>query len=1706
MISLTFCYELWPRRVAARLAFPLVALALFVTLFVASCGGGAAPEPEPELAERAAHAAIGQCTRDPVLLRTPFLGTCAVDSDCPCGSYCDDALHTCGFRCMVPPASPDEACAAGTQCDDTGRCAGPTTGAPARAPVLSTSPTVLALAPAGASTVPVTVRLALYDLASSDPSFARAAATVVRVLAPSGLQVSCDAATYGDSCELTSWTFTWDGARHNASRTVWARTLADNATADGELLLRIDELDAELRLPAGSSAAPSLEGEYAGLATAATVTGGVPVTVQVAGAWLLVRDPTRALSLDGAFALDALTAGNQLGTGRKLTYLRPVTAAVDAGAVVGEVVAEGPLVFTTSTGRLSAGFRVSLPGAAPQSWVLDLSRVGAHVAECDAARPCGAGSQCVSELGSCVPQGAWTSPTTPVGNAFEDPRSSEVWTAVAPLFGTGHQLPAPGSLAAPAFATTGADFLEALLCTTDAAETSAGRLGPSAMAYGADASVSGDLRCVRAGAPLQSGQTPTTTPLGTSTAVGLGSYRDRNSSSSAVSSALLGTCLLDLARAPSTSFAANYAVTVGTCANPARFLPALRLLATGELEKSTTTTGARQRGLLVRLVQQWSQLHGFLASAGLSEREYDDAVAAGPSEARQELVSLLDVLDTGWGALLDRRVTPMLAAAATWGPTTTSSVGDYREAKRPVVYWPFNGLSDRSRPPQRDVVRGVDLVPIAASSKVGCQIRTDRDVISGDFSCPGFRATLPASAPSLAGGGDLSVALAVDVSSAEFPAYFGGTLFQTETLAAVASPLGHDATPTLALAHPTAGGGIEWVAFDWVYGLSKANFVIVRDTGAMTYTLTVHRPQDTVQPTQVFTQRYYAPVSGTLPQVSPRTVRLGGGQWPNPSAYSGMMDDFAIFDSALSRREALRFVISRGLAANLRTAWPVDITVAVQLSHDHLHTVAAAILEGQVSYLGVVERLAKDLVKEGQRACAGEDLVASAALAQGVARVGRSLRQSQLLEALVAADSSARSSKARQALAARRGAVARALGDLGRCTQPYGLARDEVPLYFGDQSGEVTAFFAASDHLLTLAEQRVGLAQQALNAVRADWDAARQSLIQEQLNDDVRGVRVGELERQYGDRLKRLCGISEITAAQLVQQVRDGSFVLERCFLAPTTACQSAETPIMDADPTCYRGELGAQLMNARASFHAQRAAYHAYQAAMGNAEAAERLCVYKEMDFYGCSAVDRHQLSGVSCPAGHQGTQQLVESFVAYLDEQDRQGQILGAVMSAVTSVVGLVASGGTFGAFAAAAGRSLGVLRPVMEGTVETRKRRHAALLQLRAEESEIRTCWTAAEQYQRAIAAAESSSSEAAANMEAAVIHYGNAVAEAREAVLEGPIAIERELTRPSLPLAFHYWLPEAQASYRAAMDSARRYVYLALRATEYDLQQTFGGLPPEPGDVNAQPSRAAVAGAFRPATLVQQLQLLRAATDARRVDGARPSEDHLVLQVGRDLLGLGEDVVDLGPHLASRVRPVYSSRGTYLGQGLRFSLVAKNGASAPVWRCAERLWRANVGRAGAVSGSLHVKLLKQTTFGGRDCASDELRVSTLRPEHNLLVAGGESGSSIEQPRHTAAHIDTVDLNVLGNYESFQFADDFANGASTELAGQGLFGDYVLLFLEPDLTAGLSLEAMSELLVRFDYLSVDNTPALPAARASGSPAPALVVEPGAAPIIVD
>ena len=52
-------------------------------------------------------------------------------------------------------------------------------------------------------------------------------------------------------------------------------------------------------------------------------------------------------------------------------------------------------------------------------------------------------------------------------------------------------------------------------------------------------------------------------------------------------------------------------------------------------------------------------------------------------------------------------------------------------------------------------------------------------------------------------------------------------------------------------------------------------------------------------------------------------------------------------------------------------------------------------------------------------------------------------------------------------------------------------------------------------------------------------------------------------------------------------------------------------------------------------------------------------------------------------------------------------------------------------------------------------------------------------------------------------------------------------------------------------------------------------------------------------------------------------------------------------------------------------------------------------------------------------------------------------------------------------------------YQDGASEELAGRGLYGNYILLFPQALIDSGFPLERVEDVLIRLDYLSVDNLP---------------------------
>lgn len=1666
-----------------------------LTVVAAACGSS------PEQIETSDHAVIGQCIRNEPTLRGPAID-CAIDADCPCGSFCDTVEHTCAFECMIPPAGPTEACATGTQCDDTGRCVGGSQVPPGTAPVLTANPPALTTAPGGPA-LSTQVRLAAFTQSAATA----AAATQVRAVGLDGAEVSCNASAFGHECVLTGWTFSFDGTKYVASRSLWVRTATGTPDGAGAVHLQIDDTSTDVVVPASaSSTASSRAGDYRGVATISGVPSGVPISAKLRGNFLVIRDATRTIAPEGALAVNVIAPPSPPPAPWRLTWLRP-PGATTGGAIVGEY-APIALSFTPDTGALTGVLQLKLLDSFT-TWMLRLTRVE-DVAECQIDADCGSGLVCPNDIRTCVPPAVWAGAPS-VDNQFDDPRSAQWFNAMSGTLGVGD-----GSGVPAAFAATGAELIENLMCTTyNGLFTTTGHLGVTQIHSGTQPSHSGDLICVN----------ETNGAIASPGPVGLATRYDR--AGSAPSGALLTTCLQDLAR-PVAPGLSNLGSTVGDCVNLARALPAMRLFGTGELSKRTSiinglNTDLRLHGLFRRLLQQWSTLHGFIATAGLGQREFEDATTATPAAARQNLLNLLDVMDAGWSALLDQRVAPAISPAVSSEDGSDDALfypqKDYRFVKKPVAYWPINAGTNINR----DIMQNLALTPQRAfkcqilacpEPPTYCQMLTTNNYFSSAYNCPGYSAVLPASGPQVSGG-NMSVLFNIDPLDVEFPTYSGGTILATETLAVIETwePSGINYINVI---HPTGPGTTEWVPFfigplgHWTSDPTGGNgpsrgtsIAIVRDTRTQTYTLYAYNTAY-VNGLQVFQLQYQNPVQGRLDWMGPGKITVGAGplapipnqtSWwtagtpPRRSSHGSRVDDVAIFNSMISKREFVRFAATRGYVETHRDAWPFDMSLGDYGTQELKTPVGANILEAQVAHLELADRLAVHMRYQAQAACDNHDATARADVDAIVQRLGRTLRQSIAIQSLVASADSDSANRDRALLGAKTSQLLRDLDTLVTCRNPYSMADTEVPLYFGSISpatDERAAFFAASDHLLNLAEQRAQTAQTALDTVRTRWDQARQSQIQQLQADAARQIRVDELTTKYGEAMIRLCGISDRLPSEVLQDISAGTFSVDTCFIKPpgpppANTCPTSSTsgPVMDADPTCYRGTLGSALMDIRASYHAQQGAYQSWQAAIGNAEAQNRLCVLKEMDLFGCSAVDRHALSGVTCPAGHEGTLTLIDKFLTDMREMEEEKSWFDTVVHTISTVGAVAAAAvatGPGAAFLVATAGALSPLSQEMGNSMEQRKRAHEAMLQERSLVQDLRACWTTAEQYDRAIGAAEQASQEATARMQSAIIAFENAVSEGREILATAPVEIDRELNRPSIPIAFHYWLPEALETYQFAFDSARRYAYMALRAVEYDTLALYTT------SQSGKPSRGALLGAWLPPTLTQQLALMRDQTNTRTTVHGPPSLGHMTFDLGAKFFGLVESSQDFGSALAQYAQPVYSQRGEYLGLGVRFSLVPQAGDESPTWRCAERIWRVNVGATGfpSLADGVHVKLLKRNLFASRRCDDDGgFQVASLRPSVNLLVASGEPGAYVAENTSSAADVRLMDFNQPDALFNFKNTDSFLNGSSSELSLQELYGDYVLLFPQAALSSGLALSDLRDFFLRFDFLSIDNTP---------------------------
>jgi hypothetical protein len=296
----------------------------------------------------------------------------------------------------------------------------------------------------------------------------------------------------------------------------------------------------------------------------------------------------------------------------------------------------------------------------------------------------------------------------------------------------------------------------------------------------------------------------------------------------------------------------------------------------------------------------------------------------------------------------------------------------------------------------------------------------------------------------------------------------------------------------------------------------------------------------------------------------------------------------------------------------------------------------------------------------------------------------------------------------------------------------------------------------------------------------------------------------------------------------------------------------------------------------------------------------------------------------------------------------------------------------------------------------------------------------------------------------------------------------------------------WIDERVDRYRKEFEWARRLTFVALRAVEYEFQQTL-------------PFRAQIASADAPTQLEDVIRELKQEQASRSINRRRPDEASLVVSLRDDVLGIADRSADPpaernwtpAQRFSSRLSDASfawrDSKGNYLGQGVPFTLGPKDILET---RCGERLWRVTATMQGdGIDNTMpgaSVLLLKRNTFSSQYCAGKAPTTvgsdgSTTTPAMQTGVIHTSAGLFVP-----GASVDLSDANLYTAAQLYPwfnvrkadfYKTSFQDGASEELAGRGLYGDYVLLFPKQMLDDDFTLNRVEDVLLRLDYLSVDN-----------------------------
>ncbi len=592
----------------------------------------------------------------------------------------------------------------------------------------------------------------------------------------------------------------------------------------------------------------------------------------------------------------------------------------------------------------------------------------------------------------------------------------------------------------------------------------------------------------------------------------------------------------------------------------------------------------------------------------------------------------------------------------------------------------------------------------------------------------------------------------------------------------------------------------------------------------------------------------------------------------------------------------------------------------------------------------------------------------------------------------------------------------------------------------------------------TWARPAVLSAEKSLEEARHAWLNQRNSEVQALLNEYETERRIDALENQSAQEIIRLCGLTHVDPKDvrgLFNPENPNALSPDDCFIRrEASGCQSGAP-----QAECYKGEIGTAAMAIIGAQKNVEIATETAEAAEGRYDLQSLFCSEKQVRLEeDLSAIDKH------------------EERMRKLREKRMVASAFGSFLSGATAMV----TSNPVGAISA----MTDLATQGYQANMEEAEAAFQANMQKRSIEEDITACFHEADMMKFGIDNEYLAVERAIIDVENALLSIANMKSRVRQFLYEGDAAVERERRRTIPSLAHHYWLDEKVSRFESDFAWAQRLTYLAMLAVEYEFQQSLG-------------LRDSILSARHPSALFDVVRVLEQEQAGRTLNGRRPEASTLVLSLRDDILALaprssaqaGErdwsPAVRFGELLKSPDFAVYDNDGRYLGQGIPFSIEEQGALEL---RCAERLWRLSATIQGDLldvsAPGAPVFVLKRNTFLSQWCHEkgdqSPYQVGSVRPSAQLFHPNGNPGGEKETESYTSGMLYPW-FNVP---RSEFYQESFREGASEELAGRGLYGQYILLFPEAGLlewtqdgSVPFPLDRVEDVLIRFDLLSVDD-----------------------------